>query len=79
MPVKHGPNTSHYLEEIMISDTTNTLQIGNLDVNYESDTGQILSVYDRSVEMEVISFAPGHELEINGLPFPLRLVHQDPL
>lgn len=51
--------------------------IGNLDIAYDAATGQILGIYDRALEMEVIAFRPGAELEINRLPLPMGLVGQD--
>jgi hypothetical protein len=54
-----------------------THPIGNLDIAYDPGTGQVRRVFDRSLDMEVIRFAPGHELEINHRPLPTTLVSQD--
>lgn len=51
--------------------------IGNLTIGYDPKTGQILRVRDTVLEMDVIVFAPGHELELNKLPLPMTLVDQD--
>lgn len=51
--------------------------IGNLDLTYDEQSGQLLRVFDRVLEMEVIAFRPGHEFEVNKLPLPMTLVNQD--
>lgn len=62
-----------------MNDNTKQLNIGTLALTYDPASGQLLRVHDTVLNMDVISFAPGHELEINGLPLPLRLTQQDPL
>jgi len=52
-------------------------QIGSLDITYALETGQVLSVFDRSKDMTVIEFAPGHELEINERPLRTTLCSED--
>jgi hypothetical protein len=52
-------------------------KIGNIDIGYDPESGQILRVYDRELDMEVISFKSGSELEINKLPLPMTFVSQD--
>ena len=54
-----------------------THERGSLTFEYDQTTGQILSVRDRDVDMQVIQFAPGHELEINERAVPLQLLNQD--
>ncbi len=52
-------------------------RIGNLEIDYNPVSGQIMSVCDRELGMEVISFKEGGELEINKLPVPTEIVGQD--
>ncbi len=54
-----------------------TVQIGSLSIDYAPDTGQIRSVHDRALGLDVLRFAQGHELEINGLAIPVTLAGQD--
>jgi hypothetical protein len=61
-----------------MSTATATRQLGDLDLEYDPQSGQIRRIYDRELAMEVIAFAPGAELEVNGAPLPLRLEDQDP-
>ncbi len=56
---------------------TNTEERGDLRISYDENTGQILNIFDKRLEMEVISFKPGHEVEINKIPLPVQLVHID--
>jgi hypothetical protein len=56
---------------------TNIRSIGNLDINYDAESGQILDIFDRALEMQVISFRSDAEMEINGNPIQLRLASQD--
>jgi len=56
---------------------TATRQIGNLSIAYNEQSGQILNIRDRVLDMDVIAFRDGHELEINKLPLPMTLVNQD--
>ena len=58
---------------------TQTRKIGSLDIAYDATTGQVLRIFDRSLDMEVIRFRPGSELELNKLPLPTKLVSQDEL
>ena len=50
-----------------------------MTLQYGADTGQLLRVFDRVLDMQVIAFEPGSELEINRLPLVTELVTQDPL
>lgn len=52
-------------------------KIGDLDIEYNDESGQILVVRDCVLNMQVISFQPGHELEVNRLPLPLRLLESE--
>ncbi len=54
-----------------------TVRRGDLNISYNSDSGQILRVHDRRLQMDVITFQPGHELEINRHPARMRLLNQD--
>ena len=49
----------------------NTREIGDLDIEFDDVSGQILVIHDRTLDMQVISFHPGHELELNRLPLAL--------
>lgn len=60
-----------------VDSKTAVYQIGNLDISYDVQSGQMLRIHDRAMEMDVVSFLPGHEVEINELPLPLRLTSQD--
>ncbi len=52
-------------------------QIGTLDISYDPGSGQVLRVFDRGLDMEVIRFAPGSEVQINGQPLPMQLTGTD--
>lgn len=54
-------------------------ELGALTLEYSPATGQLLRVFDRALDMQVIEFEPGSELEINRLPLTTEWVAQDPL
>lgn len=54
-----------------------TIDKGNLTLGYNPETGQLLSVHDRSLDLDVIRFEGGAELEINEHALPLKMVNQD--
>lgn len=60
-------------------DHVEMLPMGDLEIRYHPVTGQIRGLRDTRLAMDVIAFAPGHELEVNRLPLPLTLVEQDDL
>lgn len=54
-----------------------TFEIGSLVLGFAPHSGQLLSVHDTSMDLDVIQFAEGCELEINGHGVPMELVSQD--
>ena len=57
--------------------STKVYQNGNLDITYDAESGQLLRVHDRELDMTVISFRPGVELTLNHLPINLALTSVD--
>ncbi|MCJ8328694.1 MAG: hypothetical protein MJH11_01735 [Lentisphaeria bacterium] len=57
--------------------TIQKYSLGNLEFDFDDLSGQILKVHDSSLDMTVIEFDAGHELEINKHALPLRLSDQD--
>ncbi len=52
-------------------------QLGDLHFIYDPANGQILNIHDTRLDMEIIAFRPGHELEINRVPLDAKLVDMD--
>ena len=44
-------------------DQTKQLNIGTLTLSHDPASGQLLRVHDTALNMDVISFAPGHEAD----------------
>jgi len=60
-----------------MADNTRIDERGGIRIEYDASTGQILGIRDQRLEMDVIRFAPGHEVEVNRQPLRTELVRVD--
>lgn len=48
-----------------------------LDLEMDTDTGQLRAIRDPALDMPVLQFDAGHELALNGAPLPLRYLEHE--
>jgi len=60
-----------------MSDNVKTERRGGIDIQYDAGTGQLLGIRDTVLDMDVVRYAPGHEVEINRRGVPTTLTHVD--